>query len=137
MQRKISRYFVICFSLSALIGCVSRAPSDCELDKRSGLYPSSFCENTSNSDDKVEKNKSVSNIRPSSIPVRSEPLIKRVWVNDQILEGGHWMQGTWIYIEVEPSKWVGSELRQPASNLSQGANQGKVQPEKSVAGRKK
>ena len=137
MKRKVSQYSVVCLFLSGVVGCVSRAPTACELDERSGLYPSSFCENVSKNNDEFKRNKPIPNIRPSAIPVRSEPLIKRVWVNDQILEGGHWMQGTWIYIEVEPSKWVGSELRQPAIHLTQAVKEEKEQPEKSEAGRKK
>jgi hypothetical protein len=36
------------------------------------------------------------------------PLVKKVWMHDQILKGGHWMQGSWLYIEVEPARWVGT-----------------------------
>jgi hypothetical protein len=94
------------------VGCVSRAPTDCELDKRSGLYPSSFCEGKADKG-AVEpvQGATAASVKPNEIPVRSEPLVKRVWIHDQILEGGHWMQGTWAYIEVEPSKWVGISTR--------------------------
>ena len=104
---------VLFLSLSCIVGgCVSRAPTDCELDKRSGLYPSSFCKETADKG-AVEPTQgaTAANVKPNEIPVRSEPLVKRVWIHDQILEGGHWMQGTWAYIEVEPSKWVGTSTR--------------------------
>jgi hypothetical protein len=109
------RFCKLAWSLSLIfltIGCVSRAPTDCELDKRSGLYPSSFCEgNADKSAVGPTQRATAANVKPNEIPVRSEPLVKRVWIHDQILEGGHWMQGTWAYIEVEPSKWVGTSTR--------------------------
>jgi hypothetical protein len=92
--------------------CVSRAPTDCELDKRSGLYPSSFCEGKpENGSVEPVQGDAPATVKLNEIPVRSEPLVKRVWIHDQILEGGHWMQGTWAYIEVEPSKWLGTTTR--------------------------
>ena len=102
-----------------IVGCVSRAPTDCELDKRSGLYPSSFCEGkTDKGSVEPIHGAAASNVKPNEIPVRSEPLVKRVWIHDQILEGGHWMQGTWAYIEVEPSKWVGTSTRPSSPSVT-------------------
>jgi hypothetical protein len=117
MFKKIILFLLMC---SVIGGCVSRAPTDCELDKRSGLYPSSFCEGTADkSAVEPTQGATAANVKPNEIPVRSEPLVKRVWIHDQILEGGHWMQGTWAYIEVEPSKWVGtSTLPSSQTNTS-------------------
>jgi hypothetical protein len=117
MFRSTMFFLVLSVASIATGGCVSRAPTDCELDKRSGLYPSSFCEGkTDKGSVEPLQRAAASNVQPNEIPFRSEPLVKRVWIHDQILEGGHWMQGTWAYIEVEPSKWVGTTSR--PSNLA-------------------
>lgn len=111
----------ICTVSALAFGCVSRAPSDCELDKRAGVYPSSFCD--------IENAKTVPSeavrgepVRPkaAALPVRDEPVVAKVWVHDQILDGGNWLQGTWLFIEVEPSQWArsverGAEIVLPVS----------------------
>lgn len=116
-KNKGSVFFFFYSILTA--ACASRAPTECELDKRSGLYPSSFCEDNGRAGpvEPLQGSKSKA-IVPSEVPVRSEPLVKKVWIHDQILEGGHWMQGTWAFIEVEPSKWVGSGPAPGVSNPS-------------------
>jgi hypothetical protein len=93
-----------------LAGCVSRAPTQCELDRRSGLYPNSYCEGESHPLPGVSRD-----LEPD-VPARTPAVIKKVWVSDQMIEGGHWMQGTWVYLEVEPSRWQGAfKVRQRPS----------------------
>ncbi len=122
MFRVFFKFFGLCFC-GALVSCVSRAPTECELDKRSGLYPTSFCENVSDSkaaQGSTEKSAALNSnaglIKASIIPMRSQPIVKRVWMTDQILAGGHWMQGTWIYVEIEPSEWL-EEGKSPHKKL--------------------
>jgi|GEM_PF-4294868 len=101
------------FTVSAVAwGCVSRAPTDCELDKRSGLYTSSFCDKdeVASAGERpalVREVVATSEIKHASIPIREQPVIARIWVRDQLLDGGHWMQGTWLFVEVAPSRWSG------------------------------
>jgi hypothetical protein len=94
--------------------CVSRAPTDCELDKRAGQYPSSFCDEKDAKKDtpapSVSGSRSLNPSRKPSIPIREEAQIARVWVADQKIDGGHWMQGTWIFVELEGSRWSGESL---------------------------
>ena len=40
------------------------------------------------------------------MPARTAPVIRRVWVADQTLPDGSWLQGTWWFMEVEPSHWL-------------------------------
>lgn len=107
--KTLKKSLTLIFASSLACACVSRAPTKCELDKRSGLYPTSYCDTESAS---VEANPQKAEIqgvstasKNPSLPVRVEPVVARVWVHDQILQGGHCMQGTWLFIEVEPSKW--------------------------------
>jgi hypothetical protein len=119
-------YFLTCF-LIPLGGCVSRAPTDCELDKRAGNYPSSFCDKgaaQTNLPNSIQSQGNTGPKKPMTIPVREAPLVKKIWVPDQILEGGHWMQGTWLFVEVEPSKWVGAVSSGSLSENSVSLNSG-------------
>jgi len=109
----------ILLSLTGLAGCVSRAPTECELDKRSGLYPSSFCGTAALTAtlDSQPKPSAAPLSQAGLIPVRSQPIVKKIWVSPQIIEGGHWMDGTWLYLEVEPSQWMGSVPRSEMAKL--------------------
>ncbi len=125
MKKQTLPFFVF-FFLSA---CVSRAPTDCELDKRSGQYPSSFCDEKDAKKDspapEVSGSRSLNPSRKPSIPIREEAQIARVWVADQKIDGGHWMQGTWIFVELEGSRWSGESLssgENGASENSLGSN---------------
>lgn len=40
------------------------------------------------------------------MPARVEPVVKRVWVADRLMSDGSWLQGTWLFIEVEPARWL-------------------------------
>jgi hypothetical protein len=98
-----------------LAGCVSRAPTDCELDKRSGLYPSSYCDKDAAALPRdrpalVGTGGGTADAKPASLPIREQPMVAKVWVRDQILDGGHWMQGTWLFVEVAPSRWSGESI---------------------------
>ena len=54
-------------------------------------------------------------VKPASLPIREQPVVAKVWVRDQILDGGHWMQGTWIFVEVESSRWSGESVAAPSN----------------------
>lgn len=112
---------VLGLAVLSLVGaCVSRAPTKCELDKRAGLYPSSFCEGVQaalEAPPAIRQGDALGD-DASDIPVRSVPLVKKVWMHDQILQGGHWMKGSWLYIEVEPSQWVGTSSAVSAAKPS-------------------
>lgn len=102
--------FVMLFGLCGLLSaCVSRAPTDCELDRRSGLYPSSYCDTEAAKKAQPAALAAAATslgTRPAPVPVREQPTVARVWIHDQLLEGGTLMEGTWAFIEVEPSRWA-------------------------------
>lgn len=80
-------------------GCITRAPSDYELDRRAGLTPSVELP----IDEKELAKITVAN--SSSTPVRTAPWIEKIWVYDQSLGKDYWLKGTYIYMEVEPTTW--------------------------------
>jgi hypothetical protein len=85
-------------------GCSSTTSSEYELDRRSGLTPSIAIQkqamnNLSNVHMLSDEDKK------SYMPVRSEPIVEKIWVYDQKL-GPNWLQGTWYFIEIEPSHWL-------------------------------
>ncbi len=85
-------------------GCSSTTPSEFELDRRSGLTPSVSLQtqainNLSDVHVLSDENKK------SYMPARSEPVVEKIWVYDQRL-GPNWLQGTWYFVEIEPSHWL-------------------------------
>jgi hypothetical protein len=107
----------------AVLGCVSRAPTKCELDKRSGLYPSSYCDAEKANDTGAAQTLTagLAPTRAAALPVREGPVIAKVWVAEQLLDGGHWMQGTWLFVEVESSRWSGEVRRVKAAQSTLGS----------------
>lgn len=112
--------------------CQTTAPSHYELNRRSGL-------SISVDDPKSQKDSTgeVSQIRAGRLPskdafapARTAPVIEKVWVYDQIINDGQWLQGTWIFLEVEKAKWL------PEIDIGQGSflETGKVQMQSSARG---
>lgn len=87
----------------ALGGCITRAPTTYELDRRAGFTPPGEPVLA----DDLAKMRTNSNIpRAPMIPVRIPPVIEKVWVADSTLADGAKMQGTWMFLEVEPGRWL-------------------------------
>ena len=94
--------------LSALCACQTTAPSNYELNRRSGLGVSLDRENKEEAR-RGELSKVRTGRLPSKeavMPARVAPVIEKIWMYDQIVNEGEWMQGTWIFIEVEKAKWL-------------------------------
>ncbi|HYX31596.1 MAG TPA: hypothetical protein VE954_00690 [Oligoflexus sp.] len=88
-------------------GCLTRAPTSYELDRRAGMLPPS--QDTSDKGIRTD----LSGLRTNSsiprspeMPMRLPPLIEKVWLSDMTLADGVKMQGTWIFVEVEPGRWL-------------------------------
>ncbi len=45
-------------------------------------------------------------VKAGVAPARTKPWIEKVWVHDQEIDGGYWLQGTWVFLEVEPGRWL-------------------------------
>lgn len=90
--------------LVTMAGCASRAPSDYELDRRAGLVPSVEVERVAREAGSIRQAPGAA--KAAREPARSSPRLERIWVYDQELDGGYWLQGTYVYLEVEPGRWL-------------------------------
>lgn len=90
-------------SILFLTGCaITRADSGYELNRRVGLpIPGE-------DDEPLKKDKlgSASNFAKTPyMPARLPPVVERVWLFDRKI-GNYWQQGTWIWVEVAPGRWL-------------------------------
>lgn len=86
----------------SLASCLRRAPTNFELDRRAGMPVPAAAGTTFE-----EPVWASSTVAPEAeMPARTPPKIIRVWVADQILEDGSWLQGTWLFLEAEPPRWL-------------------------------
>lgn len=99
-MRKIFLLSIPCIAM--FTGCLSRAPTTYELDKRAGMLPPT--ENAIKTAlSNLDSNSSLK--RSTYMPARVGPVIQKVWITDQHLPDGSLLQGTWLFLEVEPGKW--------------------------------
>lgn len=96
-------------------GCRKHAPTSYELDQRAGhgVPPTRWKDRHWRGKKPPrgaawqERLSTTSALAPNtSMPARTAPVVRRVWVADQQLEDGSWVQGTWMYVEVEPARWL-------------------------------
>lgn len=90
-------------------GCQTSAPSNYELNRRSGLS----LEGDQGTTPTEATDKDLAGIRTSRLPAKSAqmparlpPIVEKIWVYDQIINEGEWLQGTWVFVEVEKAKWL-------------------------------
>jgi hypothetical protein len=89
--------------LALTTGCISRAPTQYELDRRGGFANPSLP--ASKPEDALQGARFSSQIEKMPMqPVRVAPLVEKIWVFDQQL-GPAWLQGSWMFIEVQPAQW--------------------------------
>lgn len=102
---KLTSIFFLIWSLAPLFlsGCVTRAPTKFELDRRAGLVPEVEAEKKAREAQGVRTLPAIS--KGAQSPRRVEPRIEKIWVYDQELSAHAWMQGTYVFLEVEPSRW--------------------------------
>lgn len=94
---------LILFIVPALTSCLTRAPTTYELDRRAGLLPPNEVQLKSD----ISMMKTNSNMtRKTEMPERLPPLVEKVWVTAQLLPDGSKLDGTWMWIEVERSRWL-------------------------------
>ena len=100
-------------------GCLGRAPTTYELDRRAGFKVPV---------DDAAPDKTLTQLDTSSavapaprVPVKLPSVIEKVWVSDLGLSEDARLQGTWMFVEVERGRWLdevdpgGAPLLGPAS----------------------
>ncbi len=90
-------------------GCQTMAESKYELNRRSGLG----LDEDQGKNGGALTDKDLASLRTGrmparapQMPVRLPPVIEKVWVYDQIINDGQWIQGTWLFVEIEGSRWL-------------------------------
>lgn len=97
--------------LYLLLACATRAPSEYELDRRAGLLPTVEVERLRREAEDLKL--SPDEPKTAREPQRARPRLERLWVYDQELDGASWLQGTYVYIELEPSRWLDTPEARP------------------------
>jgi hypothetical protein len=98
----MNKIYLSVFVTYLISSCATRAPSDYELDRRAGLVPSVDVDKGLSS----ELRPLAKNMKDPKHPHRRAPRLEKVWVYDQELDGGYWMQGTFVYMEAAPGEWL-------------------------------
>ena len=89
-----------------LTGCLGRAPTTYELDRRAGFKVPSEEAAAAQAKSLMQLGTS-SAVAPSPrMPVKVPPLVEKVWVSDLGLSEDARLQGTWMFIEVERGRWL-------------------------------
>jgi hypothetical protein len=99
--------FLTLLGLAPAFSCASRAPTQYELDKRAGLL--SVAESKEETNQKIvpsSANAAKLDPKKPEIPRRASPWFERLWVYDQETKGGYWLQGTFVFVEIEPGRWI-------------------------------
>lgn len=104
--------FLLLFAVMNLtLACQTMAPSNYELNRRAGLPVSLDNEDetgNSNVEENISKFRSgTANSKEADMPVRLPGVVEKVWVYGQEINETHWMQGTWVFVEVDNEKWLG------------------------------
>jgi|GEM_PF-3816310 len=97
------------FALST--GCATRAPSTREMDRNSVFTPALNGNEASVKPASVGIMSSVG--KQPSQPQRTAPWIERVWIHDHELSSNTYFQGTYVFLEVQPSYWNDTQLVNP------------------------
>lgn len=103
----MKHFFILsCIFISSLCAsCITRAPSNYELDRRAGRVPG----NLSVSVHKQFANEihEIKGQETQSIePKRVEPRIEKVWIYNQELNDGAYLQGTFVFMQIDNGYWL-------------------------------
>lgn len=82
--------------------CLTRAPTEYELDKRAGFAtPAS----PKLSDKEIKSfGSNAAEVRTTDAPPRRAPLVKKIWVYRQTIDN-RVFDGTWMWVELDRGRW--------------------------------
>ena len=111
MEMKTMRKLTVVLIILFVMGCQTTAPTSYELNRRSGV-PVAL--DTEDQDTSETVDKDLSKIRTGTAlpkdprkPVRLPGVVEKVWVYGHRVNEKHWLQDTWIFVEVDQEKWLG------------------------------
>jgi hypothetical protein len=97
----------ICLTLLAVAtACVSRAPSENVMSSGTVFAPSLNASSSSGNRERPRLTLANEGSSSASNPRRTQPWVEKVWVYDQELAGQTYFQGTYVFLEVQPSQWT-------------------------------
>lgn len=86
------------------ISCITRAPSTYQLDKQAGIDPQN---EDAQSDVKLADIFPIRGLlKEEKEPIRIAPSVEKVWIYDQENEDGSFLQGTYLYFQIDNGRWV-------------------------------
>ncbi len=91
------------FALCGFTSCMTRAPSDYQLDRQAGRLPKKDLINKENTE---EVYKVVGLNKDAKNPIRTNPRVEKIWIYDQETDSGAYLQGTYIYFQVDKGQWL-------------------------------
>ena len=95
----ITCLFII--SLST-VSCMTRAPCDYQLDRQAGRLPEK--ENSEGGLFDVFHIRGM--LKDSKSPIRIPPTVEKVWIYDQENDDGSFLQGTYLYFQLDNGHWL-------------------------------
>lgn len=101
MNYKRLAFFI--FILCGLTSCMTRAPSDYELDRQAGRIPK---KDLSKKEKSEEIYKVVGLNKDAKEPIHTNPRVEKVWVYDQETDSGSYLQGTYLYFQIDGGRWL-------------------------------
>lgn len=102
--------FIICLFIISLstVSCMTRAPSDYQLDRQAGRLPQKESSEVGLFD--VFHIRGI--LKDSKDPIRIPPAVEKVWIYDQENEDGSFLQGTYLYFQLDSGHWLnGGDIR--------------------------
>ena len=103
MIKKLVLIAILCILKTS---CSSVDSSNYELDRRSGLEVYSGSNKDEDEKKIIRVERGLKEEKYKDMPRRVPALIEKVWVYDQQLEGGHWLNGSYLYIKVKESSFA-------------------------------
>lgn len=93
------------FGAFFFVSCVTRAPSDYELDRRAGRLPKKEDKTSYKAISKEIHEIKGQNKVPVK-PTRIAPRIENIWIYNQELNDGTYLQGTFLFIQIDNGYWL-------------------------------
>lgn len=104
--------FLSIFTSISCNSCITRAPSNYELDRRAGHSPKNL---SISAYKRVAKE--IHGIKGQDTkfiaPKRVEPRVEKVWIYNQALNDGTYLQGTFVFMQIDDGYWLNPADQKP------------------------
>lgn len=94
--------FLMCSSC-LFISCVTRAPSNYELDRRAGRLPKKADKTSQSIAKEIHAIKGQDKVPID--PIHINPHIEKIWIYNQEINDGTYLQGTYVFFQIDNGYW--------------------------------